>query len=185
MRTELLAAAFAVILEHGYDDLTADELARSLGISRASFFRHLGSKDDVIVSVMLGPTAQFADALRDAPRDSGESTWRQLRAAFEPSVTAAEAAPDLQRKRMRLIQSIPAVGARLQGARGPQIEALAEVLAERGTEPFAAEVLSTAAVAALDRCWARWIRTDSHSLRTILDRAFAELDAAARPSPPG
>lgn len=46
MRAELAEAAFAELVDHGYDALTADDLARRLGNSRATFFRYLGSKDD-------------------------------------------------------------------------------------------------------------------------------------------
>ncbi len=180
MRAEMAQAGLQLILDRGYDTLTADELARGLGISRATFFRYLGSKDELIVSAVLGPVAQFADALRAADPDPQSSWWQRLRTAFEPAVALAEQHPDRQRARMRLIQTLPAVGARLRRARAPQIESLADALIDDGLEIFAAHVLATASVAVLDQCWAHWLHDESSSLRAILDRAFQELDSAGR-----
>ncbi|MWB98488.1 TetR/AcrR family transcriptional regulator [Agromyces seonyuensis] len=182
LRAELTDAAFELIVEHGYDAMTADELARALGISRASFFRYLGSKDDVIVSVMLGEDRQFGDALRAVEPPRVASQWELLRIALAPAISLAESAPERQRARLRLIQSAPELGARLRRARVPQIDDLAAALVERGTDEFAAAMLASAAVAVLDQCWSQWQRNERASLADILDRAFAELDAASSPA---
>lgn len=179
MRAEMVEAAFALVVEHGYDALTADDLARRLGISRATFFRYLGSKDEMIVSAMLGPADQFSDVLRASAGRSVDLTWwARLRAAFEPAAALADASPEQQRERLRMIQSRPALGARLRRARAPQIENLADALIDAGCDPFAGHILASASVAVLDQCWMQWLRDEQTPLRTILDRAFAALEAA-------
>ncbi|WP_028708898.1 TetR/AcrR family transcriptional regulator [Propionicicella superfundia] len=181
IRAELVDAAFELIVEHGYEALTAEDLARGLGISRATFFRYLGSKDEVIVSAVLGDLDQFAEAMRASRLDPAGSRWHRLRAAFEPAVVQSEESAQRLRKQLRLIQSLPLVSARVRRARVPQIESLADALVEDGADEFASQVLATAAVAVLDQCWVRWGRDEQASLRTILDRAFAELAAGSEP----
>lgn len=126
---------------------------------------------------------QFAAALRASDPASVPSLWQWLRTAFDSAITLAEADPARQRQRMRLVQSLPAVGARLRRARVPQVEDLAAVLVEAGTPAPAAQVLAAGSVAVLDQCWAQWMQTEGASLQEILDDAFAALDAAHLPPP--
>ena len=179
MRAEMLEAAFALIVERGYDKLTADDLAKGIGVSRATFFRYLGSKDEVVVQGTLGSSAQFADAYRAADHAPGASQWSRLRAAFEPAAQLAEESPDVQRKRLQMIQSQPALGAQLRRARAPQIEDLAEALIDSGCDIFDAHVLATASIAVLDQCWMQWVRNSDLTLREVLDHAFAALESGA------
>ncbi|MFE5309838.1 TetR/AcrR family transcriptional regulator [Isoptericola sp. NPDC056605] len=185
MRAELAEAAFGLIVESGYDGLTADDLARGLGISRPTFYRYLGSKDDVIVTVMLGPDDHFVRPLTmagTAGRDAATSWWQWLRTAVEPVVVQGEQEPGPMRARLLLVQSQPAVGAKLRRARGPQIDRLAEALAEYGCAPAAAHVLATASVSVLDLCLAQWSKGGDGSLREVVDRAFIDLeDGSAAP----
>ncbi len=146
-------SAFELILDRGYENLTADDLARHLGISRPTFYRYLGSKDEVIISAMLGPAPQFGDAFREAAVDPASSLWERLRVAFEPAVELSESTPIRQRDRLRLIQTLPALGAQLRRARAPQIENLADSILDAGFEVFTAHILAAAAVAVLDQSW--------------------------------
>ena len=44
------AAAVRYLAEHGYEQTTASALADAIGISRSTFFRRFGSKEDVVFS---------------------------------------------------------------------------------------------------------------------------------------
>lgn len=178
MRAELSEAAFAHMVEYGYDACTSDDLAKALGISRATFFRYLGSKDEVVVAAMLEPVSQFRDAYEQAVRPVGGSEWDHLREALEPAVLLADTDPTRQRSRLQLIRAHPALGAKLRRARAPQIDDLADALVACGHDSFAAHVLATASIAVLDQCWSQWSREKDASLRAILDRAFEELKTA-------
>ncbi|GAA2246915.1 hypothetical protein GCM10009851_35470 [Herbiconiux moechotypicola] len=179
MRQEMAEAALEMMIERGYEALTVDELARGVGVSRATFFRYLGSKDEAIISALIGPVDQFSRTLRASPIALSGSLWSRLRIAFEPALLLAEADPQRQRQRMTLIQSLPAVGARLRRERAPQIDALAEALTDSGVDRFGAAVVAAAGVAALDRCWVVWMHDEDESLRAVLDRAVAELERAS------
>jgi AcrR family transcriptional regulator len=170
------------MVEHGYDAYTTDALAKALGVSRATFFRYLTSKDEIIVTALTGPDSQFADAYTEAESAAAGSEWARLRLAVAPAIRIAEDQPDRQRARLQLIHSQPAVGAKLRRARAPQIESLAAAVAASGHDDFAAEVLAAATISALDRSWTYWAAHEGASLNEILDRSFATLADASQPS---
>lgn len=71
---EVSAAAIRYLAAHGYEATTAGDLADAVGMSRSTFFRRFGSKDDVIFldhdralealeSELTGSTAEPAEAL--------------------------------------------------------------------------------------------------------------------------
>lgn len=182
MRLELANAAFDLVIKNGYEQ-TAEELADALGISRATFFRHLGSKEEIVIAGMLGPDDLFAEAFTHAQQTASASTWQRLKLAFQPIIAQAEAKPEHMRARLALIRATPALGARVQQARRPQIDGLAAALADQGYGQLAAAALAVASVAVFDRCWLLWASSEGPALRELVDRAFAELDAASSPLP--
>jgi AcrR family transcriptional regulator len=48
MRDALVAAAFQLFLERGYDQTTVDDIVALAGVGRRSFFRYFPSKEDVV-----------------------------------------------------------------------------------------------------------------------------------------
>ncbi|MGW0464591.1 TetR/AcrR family transcriptional regulator [Streptomyces sp. NPDC003027] len=48
MRDSLIAAAFQLFLERGYEQTTVDDIVRTAGVGRRSFFRYFPSKEDVV-----------------------------------------------------------------------------------------------------------------------------------------
>jgi len=179
MRAEIANAAFEVMLDHGYDALTVEELAKAVGISRATFFRYFGSKDEVITAAMLEPADVFEQALAATPPAPGETKWQRLRVALEPSVPRTEKQAQRRREQIRLVQAQPLLGARLRRGRFPQIERLAEALVGEGLTPMEASTLATAAIAVLDHSLSQWARQERASFRRILDDAFRCLAAAS------
>lgn len=181
MRDDLGAAAFEVIMAFGYENQSAEEIAHRLGISRASFFRYLGSKDDVVITALLGPVDQFSAPLHESADRDFSDVWERLRFALEPAVAAVEEAPAEIRARLALTQASPALGAKLRRARVPQTEAIADALVSLGTTPFDAAVLAAATMAVLDRSWALWAVQDDTPFRSTLDDAFAAVRASTQP----
>lgn len=180
MRVELANAALDLVVSGGYQQ-TVEELADGLGISRATFFRHLGTKDEIVVAAVLGPVDLLADAYRGtAPR---EPVWQRLKASLAPLVEMAEASPERTRARLAFIRSEPALGSRLHRARRPQIDHLADAMVEEGHDPLGATVMAAAALAVFDRCWALWADDAKHDLQGIIDRGFAHLQGATPPAP--
>src|SRR3954453_22595979 len=48
MRDALVAAAFQLFLERGYEQTTVDDIVAQAGVGRRSFFRYFPSKEDVV-----------------------------------------------------------------------------------------------------------------------------------------
>ncbi|MET8763551.1 TetR family transcriptional regulator [Lentzea sp. NPDC004782] len=101
VRQQLLDTALALFLEHGYEATTVDEIAAAAGMSKRSFFRYFGSKEDVILGKHERLGEQFVDALRARPLD--EPLWTSLRRMFDDVVdymtdpVQAAGAAELQR----------------------------------------------------------------------------------------
>ena len=76
---QVVADVLALIAARGYDDVTVDDLAAAAGLSRSTFFRRFGSKDDVVFAdhdrlltqlteFLAQTTLDPATALHDAAR---------------------------------------------------------------------------------------------------------------------
>ena len=177
-RLELAQAAVNVLAARGFEQVTVEDLAQHLGISRATFFRYFGSKDDVVVAVVQNPDLAYAAALREAPYDRDTSAWVLLRAAFEPAVTQSERDPVRLRARLRMISGLPGLRARIAEKRLHQVADVSHALAERTGEEDTARTLTVAAFAAVDLAWERWASTEQASFRVVLDRTFRDLRQA-------
>jgi hypothetical protein len=84
---------------------------------------------------------------------------------------------------LRLIESSPALRARLHQKREHWRRLVGEALAERGLEAFTADLLVNAAIAVLDTVVQEWLRTGGEADRVaLLDRGFAAMRPAFRRS---
>ena len=176
IRAQLADAAFDLVVQHGYDNVTTAQLAEGLGISRASLFRYLGSKEEVVVAGTLGAADLFSnECMRVVTGVQGVDRWSDLRRVVEPAVEMAEASGERMRSRLRIILQTPALGSQLRRARSPQIENLTSSLKAKGYQAFEASILATTTIAVLDQCWSTWARSDSADFRQIVDDAFTVL----------
>ncbi|WMX44375.1 TetR/AcrR family transcriptional regulator [Streptomyces roseicoloratus] len=69
MRDSLVAAAFELFLERGYEQTTVDDIVRTAGVGRRSFFRYFPSKEDVVFpdhEQSLADMTEFLAASADA-----------------------------------------------------------------------------------------------------------------------
>lgn len=177
-RAELARAAVDLFVDHGYDGITVEELSQQLGISRATFFRYFGSKEDVIVVATEGSGVRHAEALLSA---GDGSAWDLLRAAFEPAAITADREPGRLRERLRMISALPTLKARIAEKRASQIEEVAAALATRIEDPNAARVLTAAAYTGVDIAWERWANDEAAALRDVFDDVFASLASGGAP----
>ncbi|NUT72590.1 TetR/AcrR family transcriptional regulator [Pseudarthrobacter sp. C4D7] len=100
-----VAAAIRLLAEQGFDATSVEELAEASGMSRSTFFRRFGSKEDVV----------FADHERIL-RQVNE---RLAASRLEPPAAVADAAllvfdhhlrsPETSRARYGLLQAVPAL----------------------------------------------------------------------------
>lgn len=183
LRAEFADAAATFCAEHGFDEVTADEIAQGIGVSRATFFRYFASKEDAVVSAARGAAAHGAFAHRIAETadaaEPGTTVWAIIRAAAESMIDMAETRGDALRARIRMITDVPALKAYLASQRRSEQSAVADVLCERLRDDRAARALAAAGVAAADLAWQEWARTPNSKLRPLLDAYFTALGDVA------
>jgi AcrR family transcriptional regulator len=81
VRAELSLAAYELVVEKGYGNVTLDGMAAAGGVSRSTFVRYFPTKDEVILVALEAHVERMADALRARPRE--EDDWTALRHAIE------------------------------------------------------------------------------------------------------
>jgi AcrR family transcriptional regulator len=180
LRAEIISAACALFAEQGFEATTVDQIAGAVGISRRSFFRYFGTKEDVLLGDLAGRGDAVARAL--ARRPAGEGPWRALRAAMADSVSegARDASEDLAIG--RIMRDTPSLRARRTEKRLHWNEALVPMIAARigghGAE-FTAAAIVAAALSCLDVASDAWLRSDGkEDLADLYDKAVAVLGQA-------
>ncbi len=110
----LADAALRLARERGFDGFTIDDLARSAGTSRRTFFNHFLSKEDAVVEVARRQIGRVL-ALVAADADLGDGTQvvdRAIRALLEPETVATlRALVDLTVPHPALVPALQAVQA--------------------------------------------------------------------------
>jgi AcrR family transcriptional regulator len=84
VQAELVDVAKRLFVEQGYEQTTVDAIAAAAGMSKRSFFRYFGSKEDLI----LGKYDLMGEQLlaRLAERPDAEPLWTSLRRMFDDVV---------------------------------------------------------------------------------------------------
>lgn len=106
---EITSVAMELFLAKGFEQTTIDEIVSAAGISRRSFFRYFGTKEDVVLSHFVAEGAVLRAALEGRPDD--EDVWTALRAAI---LSLEESAGDQQRMLAvsRMLYRTPSLRAR-------------------------------------------------------------------------
>jgi AcrR family transcriptional regulator len=191
LRGELADAAATFCVEHGFDRTTAAEIARGIGISRATFFRYFASKEEAVVSAARGAATRAGSFALSVSRAAdaaapGTPAWTVLRTAAEPMTTTADTRGDQLRARIRMITEVPALMAHLASQQTDDRASVTEVLRTRlpngPTADAHAATLAAAGVAAVDLAWQEWAHTPGSELRPLLDSYFAAFGGLAVPT---
>ncbi|MEU9064359.1 TetR family transcriptional regulator [Streptomyces sp. NPDC048430] len=183
VRAELARVAFNRFCLTGFDQVTFADLAEAAGVSRSTFLRYFGTKEDVVLFVFDPVGDVIADAL-DADR-TNEDDWDRLRNALESAV--AFLVRDVQELMtiLGLIDQTPALCARL---REKQTEWRPEIVARLQEATSSADESSVIAnvrvAAALECLWivlGQWSASGGQEdLGELLDVAFAAFSAPVR-----
>lgn len=179
MRAELAEAVYDYFAVHGFDEVTVDEVSHGVGISRATFFRYFGSKEEAVLVAVYSSPLDFAARLRSLERTPGESLWALVRRMFASSVLDTERRPEALRARVRMINATPTLKSRLADRRVSQIVGVTEVLTESATDALAARALAATAFALFDVAWGAWSASEDLSFGAVLDDLFARFAPAA------
>lgn len=100
-----IAAAITVFDTYGYDAASVDQLAEAWGISRSTFFRRYGSKEEVLFADHETLLRTLSDRLAAATGDAVEQVVAGATEVFAHHVALGEVA----RARFRLVRGVPAL----------------------------------------------------------------------------
>lgn len=183
VRAELARVAFNRFCLTGFNQVTFADLAEAAGVSRSTFLRYFGTKEDVVLFVFDPVGDVIADAL-DAER-ADEDDWSRLRGALESAATflvrdVQHLAPILD-----LVDQTPALCARLREKQTewrPKIVArLQETASPADGSAVVADVRAAAALECLWIVLGHWSASGGREdLGDLLDTAFAAFSTPAR-----
>jgi AcrR family transcriptional regulator len=64
LRSALIEASFGLLAEHGLGEFSVAKVARAVGVSTASPYRHFADRDDLLAAVAAQAAAELADRIR-------------------------------------------------------------------------------------------------------------------------
>ncbi|MCA2218146.1 TetR/AcrR family transcriptional regulator [Jidongwangia harbinensis] len=181
---EVTEVAMDLFLEKGFEATTIDDIAAAAGISRRSFFRYFGTKEDIVLGHLAGDGARAGAAL--AARPAGEPAWTALRNVFL-SIDDVPADHERLLKISEMMYGTPSLRARsVEKHLQWQADLLPEVLRrlppapDEATAALRARAVIASAIACLDAAGETWTRSrGTVPLRDLLTVAFDAVPHAA------
>ncbi|MFJ8079123.1 TetR family transcriptional regulator [Streptomyces sp. NPDC096205] len=181
MRDALVAAAFRLFLERGYEQTTVDDIVALAGVGRRSFFRYFPSKEDVVFPdherCLTDMTAFLASG------DDTEEPVRRVCDAARLVLRMYAENPDFSVQRYRLTKQVPGLRAYELSVVWRYERALADYLRRRlrdrrdGT--LRADVVAAAVVAAHNNALRFWLRSAGEGdAEAAVDHALGLVQSA-------
>lgn len=174
MREALVAAAFELFLERGFEQTTIDDIVSLAGVGRRSFFRYFPAKEDVVFPDHERSLAEMTEFL-----ESGTGEEDPVRHACDAARLVLQMyaeQPSFSVQRYRLTRKVPGLRAYELSVVWRYEHMLAHYLrgrfAEQPDGALRADVIAAAVVSAHNHALRTWLRSGGESDWT------AEVDAA-------
>ncbi|MDR6199198.1 AcrR family transcriptional regulator [Microbacterium sp. SORGH_AS428] len=104
-RDDVVAAALDLFARQGFEATSVDQIAQAAGISRSTFFRQFGGKDDVV----FADHELLLDRLRAYLARPHENPWEAVCEASMQVYRHFAADPELARRRYTVVRDVPAL----------------------------------------------------------------------------
>lgn len=104
-RTAVVAAAIDLFADQGFDQTSVEQIAKAAGVSRSTFFRQFGGKDDVV----FADHELLLDQLRDYLAQPHQNPWAAVCEASVRVFSHFAADPDLARRRYTIVRGVAAL----------------------------------------------------------------------------
>lgn len=104
-RTGVVSAALDLFAAQGFDQTSVEQIARAAGVSRSTFFRQFGGKEDVVFAdheVLLEQLRAFLAAGHPNP-------WLAICEASTTVFTHFASDPEVARRRYEIVRQVPAL----------------------------------------------------------------------------
>lgn len=183
-RERMVEAAFALFDEQGYDATTVEQIVERAGVSRSSFFRAFGSKEDVIF-----PRHGEVQERIEARLATGTRETYQVAVAEAARLVLAHylAEGELARSRYRLTRTVPALRDRevasmlgYQRLFRERLRGWLEGAGDNGVD-LHAELLAAGVVTAHNVVLRRWLRGVGGDPIAEFEEAMAAVFATTHP----
>ncbi|GAA4415725.1 TetR family transcriptional regulator [Georgenia halophila] len=179
VRSEVVETAMRLFAEQGFEATTIGQIVEEAGVSRRSFFRYFGTKEDILLGDLMERGAKIAEALRERPAD--ENPWTALEESFRTSMGDAPVPTEHDLLVSRLVVETPSLRAAHAAKHQRWQRDLAPVLVERlRQEPnaeLAANAIVAAALACLETATQAWVASGG---REDLERLYRQTVAVIR-----
>ena len=103
LRTGVVAAALELFASQGFDQTSVEQIAKAAGVSRSTFFRQFGGKEDVV----FADHEVLLDQLRTFLAEGHDDPWRAVCAASESVFAHFAHDPELARRRYQIVRQVP------------------------------------------------------------------------------
>ena len=184
-RTALHESALRLVAERGLDAVSIDDIADRADVSPRTFFNYFAAKDDAVLGLDPDSSARQVSAFLARPAD--ETPVQALRAVAHAQAEEMATDTELWPLRLKVIESTPALLARLAAVFGEGERVLAEAIAQRtgtraGADAFPTLLAGVSGVA-MRTALHRWFASDfTAALPDLVDQAW-DLMTAGLPAP--
>ncbi|WP_341975628.1 TetR/AcrR family transcriptional regulator [Microbacterium sp. LTA6] len=107
-RSAVVAAALELFQQQGYDQTSVEQIAKAAGVSRSTFFRQFGGKEDVVFAdheVLLEEVRAFLAEGHSDP-------WTAVCEASERVFAHFARDPEMARRRYQIVRDVPVLRGR-------------------------------------------------------------------------
>lgn len=101
----VVAAALELFARQGFDQTSVEQIAQAAGVSRSTFFRQFGGKDDVV----FADHELLLDRIREFLAGEHDDPWRAVCEASVLVYSHFAADPELARRRYAVVRQVPAL----------------------------------------------------------------------------
>jgi len=104
-RTGVVAAALDLFRTQGFDQTSVEQIAKAAGVSRSTFFRQFGGKEDVVFAdheVLLDELRTFLSEVHPDP-------WEAVCQASQHVFAHFAHEPEMARRRYQVVRQVPAL----------------------------------------------------------------------------
>jgi AcrR family transcriptional regulator len=171
-RERLEAAAVRMFGESGFDGVRVVDIARAAGVTERTFFRHFGSKEDVLLANHTPMLALLCERI-SAPVDG---TLEERVCSALDAIASTTALDPLAVVRARLLLTTASLRERSFTLQSEWEAAIEEVATSSGESRLEARVLAAASIAAFRVTVEEWADGATNSdLQPLMTRALRRL----------
>ncbi len=168
----MLETAHALFAERGYADVTMDEVAAAVGVTKPLLYNYFGNKERLYAACMAPAAEALADAIVDAVKAAGSPAE-----ALSSAIHAFFSFLDSDREGWRVLfdETLPARVAEYR-------DRLAGLIVPSLSGGPAVEPLTIATLGAAEALGRWWLRTEAMPAATAADLLIRTLEPGLRTS---